>query len=395
MAKGAKLKEMLSRQREQEKLDKKEKSKKERIRADLKNSEPTVVTAEDVEAAKESQQNNEPEEYQSKALSKKERRKLKKQIQKEQQQEPKEDEEEEELVEEDEEQAPEQELDFERLAQSESDEEEDDEEEGEQGEKEDDQELHEGEHDILLSDVEFDSDADVVPYQKLTINNTKALNHSLGRVQLSWNKSPFEEHLSVTSNATADAGIKDIYDDTERELAFYKQSLDAVVHAREQLKKRKIPFKRPLDYFAEMVKSDEHMDKIKGKLVQEASEKKARQDARRQRDLKKFGKQVQVATLQKRQLEKRDTLEKIKALKNKRKHSEIGEDEFNVGVEEAAAAKKPKVNHKREAKNSKYGQGGMKRFKRKNDANSAADVSGFSHRKMKGRPGKSRRQKKY
>lgn len=403
MGKGAKLKEMLSRQKEQEKIDKVEKSKKERIRADLKNSEPIVVTAEDVEAARESEQNNEPEEYQSKALSKKEKRKLKKQIQKEQQQEPKEDEEEEELVDEGEEQSAEKELDLERLAQSDSDEEEDDEEEGEQGEKndnqdddqDDDQELHEEEQDVLLSDVEFDSDADVVPYQKLTINNTKALNHSLGRVQLSWNKSPFEEHLSVTSKATTDAGIKDIYDDTERELAFYKQSLDAVVYAREQLKKRKIPFKRPLDYFAEMAKSDEHMDKIKGKLVQEASEKKARQDARRQRDLKKFGKQVQVATLQKRQLEKRDTLEKIKALKNKRKHSEIGEDEFNVGVEEAAAANKPKVNHKREAKNSKYGQGGMKRFKRKNDANSAADVSGFSHRKMKGRPGKSRRQKKY
>lgn len=399
------MKEMLSHHKEQEKLDKKEKSKRQKSQAELKKNEPTVVTALDVAAAENLESSDQPAEYQSKTLSKKERRKLKKQMQKEQEQEGQQEREgkEEMLVaevagkrtdeneNEEEEEEEEQSLDLDRLAQSESEEDEDD----DVNEGDEDEDESKEDQDVPLSDVEFDSDADVVPYQKVTMNNTKALKHSLGRIQLPWGKSPFEEHLSITSSTTTDQGIKDIYDDTERELAFYKQSLDAVMNAREQLKKHKIPFKRPLDYFAEMVKSDEHMDKIKGKLVQEASEKKARQDARRQRDLKKFGKQVQVATLQKRQLEKKDTLEKIKALKNKRKHSEIGEDEFNVGVEEAASAQKPKVNHKREAKNSKYGQGGVKRFKRKNDSNSSADVSGFSHRKMKGRPGKSRRQKKH
>lgn len=81
------------------------------------------------------------------------------------------------------------------------------------------------------------------------------------------------------------------------------------------LKKEGVPFTRPGDYFAEMVKSDEHMGRIKKKLYDEAANKKASAEARKQRDLKKFGKQVQVAKLQQRQKEKRETLEKINSLK--------------------------------------------------------------------------------
>jgi rRNA-processing protein EBP2 len=100
-----------------------------------------------------------------------------------------------------------------------------------------------------------------------------------------------------------------------RELAFYAQSLFAVQEARKQLKAEGAPFTRPTDYFAEMVKADEHMAKIKAKLIDEAASKKASAEARKQRDLKKFGKQVQVAKLQERQKETKQTMEKIKTLK--------------------------------------------------------------------------------
>lgn len=423
MSKGGKLKEMGLPQKQQGELKNMEQSRKEKSKANLLKDQPIVVPADNSEAVDQSKPKSdesnakESEDYHSQTLSKKDKRKLKKKMRKEQRNETVEDAEDAEDAEsskeakdeDEDEDEDEKHLDLERLAQSESEDEDDDEDDDNEAETKDQGEVEEQtqkeeddeEKDVPLSDVEFDSDADVVPHQKLTMNNTNALRQSLQRIQLPWSKNSFEEHVSVTSKTNTDEGIKDIYDDTERELAFYKQSLDSVNYAREQLKKLKVPFKRPLDYFAEMVKSDEHMDKIKGKLVTEASEKKARQDAKRQRDLKKFGKQVQVATLQKRQLEKRDTLEKIKALKNKRKHSEIGEDEFNVGVEEAtkeaadSGPKRQKVNHKRESKDKKYGQGGMKRFKRKNDASSSAEMSGFSHRKMKGRPGRSRRQKKF
>ena len=104
-------------------------------------------------------------------------------------------------------------------------------------------------------------------------------------------------------------------DDLTRELAFYKQCLDSANEARTLLKKEGVPFSRPNDYFAEMVKSDEHMGKIKQKMAEEAANKKAAAEARKQRDLKKFGKQVQVAKLQERDRQKRDTLGKIDLLK--------------------------------------------------------------------------------
>lgn len=104
-------------------------------------------------------------------------------------------------------------------------------------------------------------------------------------------------------------------DDLNRELAFYKQSLDAVTEARILFKREGVPFSRPTDYFAEMVKTDEQMGKIKHKMTEEAANKKAAAEARKQRDLKKFGKQVQVAKLQERDKAKRETLDKINLLK--------------------------------------------------------------------------------
>ena len=391
MAKGAKLKELLAHQKEVEKFNKKEQVKKANKAAGAEKSEdePTVVTHEDVkrkeqeETSKEEEEGQaqgqdagDGEEYQSQALSRKDRRKLKKLQKKVQAEEEKNEENEAESSEDEEgDEYGERPLDLEKLARSDSESDDEDKEDAEEDVEKDGEQDSDAEEDqdVPLSDVELDSDADIVPHQKLTINNTKALKHALERVQLPWAKHSFQEHQSVTTEENTDEGIKDIYDDTERELAFYKQSLHAVLEARTRLQKLKVPFQRPLDYFAEMVKSDEHMDKLKSKLVKEASEKKAREDARKQRNLKKFGKQVQVATLQQRQKEKRDTLERIKSLKKKRKHNEIGGQDFDVGVEEAASEdKRQKPNSKRLGKDAKYGQGGMKRFKRKNDAQSSA-----------------------
>jgi rRNA-processing protein EBP2 len=71
-------------------------------------------------------------------------------------------------------------------------------------------------------------------------------------------------------------------------------------------------------YFAEMVKGDEHVEKIRKKLVEEASAKKASAEARKLREQKKFGKQVQIAKLQEREKAKKEGLDKIKLLKRSR-----------------------------------------------------------------------------
>lgn len=382
---------------------------------------PVTTKVKSNKKSKKSNTKKDDDDYQSEVLSKKEQRRLKK-LQTKQQEEEKEAEDNEEEEEEDDDDD-EEELDLEKLAASESESDINDEEEEEEDDDDDDEEENdevenndEAEDDIPLSDVEVDSDADIVPHTKLTINNMAALRESLARIELPWSKHSFIEHQSITSADKTESEIKDIYDDTERELAFYKQGLDAVKQSRKTLLKLKIPFSRPMDYFAEMVKSDEHMDKLKNKLLTEAANKKASEEAKRQRQLKKFGKQVQHATLQERAKQKKETLEKIKSLKKKRGANEISnDDDFQIALEEATENnqkyghggsgsgggdnKRRKPNSKRLAKDAKYGFGGKKRGKRENDTASSADISGFSTRKMKGkstsRPGKSKRSRRH
>lgn len=192
----------------------------------------------------------------------------------------------------------------------------------EEDEEDDDEE--EDEEDIPMSDLEDlpeDEKEDLIAHTRLTINNTTALLASLNRIALPTDKSvPFVTHQVVIGVEPTASDIEDVQDDLKRELAFYKQSLDAAKKARSLLKAEGVPFSRPNDYFAEMVKDDGHMEKVKAKLVEEASAKKASSEARKLRDLKKFGKQVQNAKIQERAKTKRDTLEKIKSLKRSTLH---------------------------------------------------------------------------
>ncbi|RDA84664.1 hypothetical protein CP532_3504 [Ophiocordyceps camponoti-leonardi (nom. inval.)] len=280
--------------------------------------------------------------------------------------------------------------------------------------------------DIPMSDIEElegDDMEDLIPHTRLTINNTAALRTALGRILIPTDKSqPFAFHQCVIASTQTADSVPDVSDDLQRELALYSQSLEAARYGRSKLLSEGVPFSRPTDYFAEMVKEDAHMEKVKAKLVEEASAKKAAAEARKLRDLKKFGKQVQVAKLQERQKAKRETLEKIKTLKRKRQESGTGAgtneaDMFDVGVDNEIAkysqraakgnpssgARKPNV--KRQKKDEKYGFGGKKRNSKSGDAISSGDLSAFSVNKMKSggpngrakqvskatRPGKARR----
>ncbi|PFH58121.1 hypothetical protein XA68_14125 [Ophiocordyceps unilateralis] len=280
--------------------------------------------------------------------------------------------------------------------------------------------------DIPMSDVEGLEDEDIedlVPHTRLTINNTSALKTVLDRILIPTDKTqPFAFHQSVVSSTESADSVPDVSDDLQRELALYTQSLEAARYGRSKLLSEGVPFSRPLDYFAEMVKEDAHMEKVKAKLVEEASAKKAAAEARKLRDLKKFGKQVQVAKLQERQKAKRETLDKIKTLKRKRQESGTGNstneaDMFDIGVDDEMAkhsqrgAKGPpnggarKPNTKRQKKNEKYGFGGKKRNSKSGDAVSSGDLSAFDAKRMKAagpkgapkhgskvtRPGKARR----
>ncbi|KAB5545627.1 eukaryotic rRNA processing protein EBP2 [Coniochaeta sp. 2T2.1] len=271
-----------------------------------------------------------------------------------------------------------------------------------QSDSEDDEDEEDSDIDLEdLEDLDDEEREDLVPHTRTTINNHTALLAALARISLPQGPSvPFATHQTVVSSKPTADSIEDIQDDLARELAFYAQAIEAAKIGRTQLIKEGVPFTRPNDYFAEMVKNDGQMEKVKARLVEEATNKKAAAEARKQRDLKKFGKQVQVAKEQERAKAKRETLEKIKTLKRKRSESgaAAGEREaidFDVAVEDEIKGASDKKGGKRGAggrdgpaakrhkKDSKFGFGGKKRYAKSNDAVSAGDLGGFSVKRMK------------
>ncbi|KAK3351295.1 eukaryotic rRNA processing protein EBP2-domain-containing protein [Neurospora tetraspora] len=270
-----------------------------------------------------------------------------------------------------------------------------------------DEEEDEDEIDIDELDVDGEEGEEVKAISKArqTINNKQGLLMALKRFALdTTDKVPFAFHQSIVAKKVTEESIPSIDDDLARELAFMNQALEAARVGRALLRKEGVPFTRPTDYFAETLRSDETMEKVKAKLIEEATAKKASAEARKQRDLKKFGKQVQVAKQQERAKQKRDTLEKINLLKKKRKDgggptgANEAEDLFDVAVDNELkggpggnnSKKRGRdgkegggPNAKRQRKDAKFGFGGKKKYAKSNDAMSSGDVSGFSARKMK------------
>jgi rRNA-processing protein EBP2 len=64
-----------------------------------------------------------------------------------------------------------------------------------------------------------------------------------------------------------------------------------------------------------MVKSDAHMERIRMRLLDESSSIKKGEDRRKEREGKKFGKQVQIEKIKEREKSKKEMGEKLKALK--------------------------------------------------------------------------------
>ncbi|KAG6872015.1 hypothetical protein C0995_013893 [Termitomyces sp. Mi166 len=258
-----------------------------------------------------------------------------------------------------------------------SEDEEDGEEDGEDGEEED----------ILLEDVEH-LDDDAVPRQKIEINNKVALERIRETIQLDPSL-PWTETLVLTYPQTIDV---DVNDDLNRELAFYKQALHTAEAARSLAAKHKFPFTRPADYFAEMVKTDAHMERIRQRLLDESAGIKKSEDKRKEREGKKFGKQVQVEKLKERERSKKDMEERLKGLKRKRKdildNPDAGDDDFDVAVEDAISDRPAKRGRgdraegrggkrglTRKARDAKFGFGGGNRRSKQNTKESTDNFS--------------------
>lgn len=191
---------------------------------------------------------------------------------------------------------------------------------------------------------------------------------------------------------------------TDPSTTSYKQALYCANEARSLAAKHKFPFSRPSDYFAEMVKSDSHMERIRHRLLNETAAIKTAEDKRKQREGKKYGKQVQTEKLKEREKSKKDMEEKLKGLKRsewllcflfstftddlsaERKDmlttdgegGETNGEEFDVAVENAISDKpnkRPKIS--RDSRDKKFGFGPGKTAGRRSKQNTRESTDSF------------------
>jgi len=188
--------------------------------------------------------------------------------------------------------------------------------------------------------------------------------------------------------------IEDVHDDLSRETCFYTQAISSILEAHKRFRQLDFPYIRPSDYFAEMVKSDDQMAKIRKNLLERQKRIEDSESRRRERELKKFGKQVQVQKVREKNKKKKENFDAIKKWRKKRQRG--GADEKYPIDDEPQREKtslnksrydKPPPNKKRRMKNERFGFGGKPTGNpksKRNDAKSyAEDVSMFGSPKNK------------
>jgi len=198
------------------------------------------------------------------------------------------------------------------------------------------------------------------------INNVEALKQKLAilKNELDWTER-LDLSIEIAPETDENGAVLMDIDDFKREDHFQALATEAARRGVIKAKRAALPLLRPNDYFAEMVKSDEHMGKVKANLLTQKSNIEKRDKARQMRNQKKFAKDVQRNAKLKKQEEKRVAKEEIKFVK---KRGEKGvkqmfgeEDEAGPGgVRKSPMKKGGQTNKRRDMKNSKYGFGGKK-----------------------------------
>lgn len=170
-----------------------------------------------------------------------------------------------------------------------------------------------------------------------------------------------------------------VMNDFKREMLFHRQAQGAVFEGISRLKELGIPSKRPDDYFAEMAKSDEHMQRVRKRLLRHQKVKEMSEKAKQHRQIKKLAKQQNKEAKLRKVEEKREMLAEVKKYrKGLRKDLDFLDDNKNKKNKGKDDTRKPESNKekkKREYKENTYGYGGKKKGSKRNTSESAADVS--------------------
>jgi len=180
-------------------------------------------------------------------------------------------------------------------------------------------------------------------------------------------------------------------DGVKLEGAFMEIATDACKEAYRRLRVMKVPSSRPTDFYAEMLRTDAQMFRVRARAAEEQRRIKIVEQRKTAQASKKFAKQVRVKRLEDKAGEKRKTLDDIADWRNRNKQDKRNADDQDLddildkqrsnrsGEDEDGNEQKKKGKHKvskkQMAKDKKWGFGGKKRWKKSNDADSTRDMS--------------------
>ncbi|KAE8726544.1 putative Translation initiation factor IF-2 [Hibiscus syriacus] len=143
-----------------------------------------------------------------------------------------------------------------------------------------------------------------------------------------------------------------------------------------------LPFLRPSDYYAEMVKTDAHMQKVKGKLLAQKKQIEEAEERRKAREAKRIAKEVQAEKLKERAKQKKQGIEEVKKWRKQKQQSGFkdGKDSMpDFGFGEGGGKFNNKNKKNREFRDSKFGLGGRKGIKKQNTSETTNDLRVFNN----------------
>lgn len=160
-----------------------------------------------------------------------------------------------------------------------------------------------------------------------------------------------------------------VLNDFRREMTFHRQAQSAVIEGIKRLHALGVPTKRPDDYFAEMAKTDDHMQKVRSNLMAKQQGQAKSERLKQIRDQRKMGKLIQRQARVHRDTEKREMLDKLKKFrKGKLKNLDFLDDNRKSSG--------PSSQDKRKSRDNRFGFGGKKKGIKRNTKESSMDTGG-------------------
>ena len=190
---------------------------------------------------------------------------------------------------------------------------------------------------------------------------------------------PFLETYEVCE---FDAELADDNDDLAREMAFYNQSMLAVTAGRQRLKQLGVPLRRPDDFFAENLKTDVHMARIKDKLLLETKKMDAFEKRQQRESSRKYNKQIMEMKKQERSDKTKENIEDFTKLRKKGLSGEQIDEKVEKMLGRGQGDRtRTEKSSKRKAMDKKYGGRAKEAMKNKlNDRKSFNDMSDYNPR---------------